>query len=93
MLSDLIQQIEKYKILIKSNEFDYPRIIEQHLIIPNKYRVKYLFSVCENGNENMVKYLIKHGVDINGENCFGETPLFYLCRRGNKIVIDINYKL
>jgi len=99
LLSDLIQQIEKYKILIKNNEFYYSIILDQHLIIANK-SVKYLFSACENGNENMVKYLIEHGVNINGENCFGETPLFYSCRRGNEKMVkylighgaDINKK-
>ncbi|ORX85834.1 ankyrin, partial [Anaeromyces robustus] len=39
------------------------------------------------GNEDLVKYLIEHGADINKENRGGETPLFLACRSGNKNLV------
>jgi ankyrin repeat protein len=36
----------------------------------------------------LVKYLVvEHGADINKENIYGETPLFYACRSGNKDIV------
>ena len=32
-----------------------------------------LFKGCEYGNENSVKYLLKHGINIGIENYYGET--------------------
>jgi len=39
---------------------------------------------CRSGNENLVKYLVKLGADINKENKYAETPLFYACKGGNE---------
>ncbi|ORX65883.1 ankyrin, partial [Anaeromyces robustus] len=45
------------------------------------------------GNEDLVKYLIEHGADINKENEDGKTPLFWACESGNedlvKYLIDL----
>ncbi|OUM59957.1 hypothetical protein PIROE2DRAFT_52124 [Piromyces sp. E2] len=49
----------------------------------NVYGETPLFYACYNGNENLVRYLIKHGAKINKENKDGETPLFYACYNGN----------
>jgi len=35
-----------------------------------------LFKGCEYGNENSVKYLLEHGINIGIENYYGETLLF-----------------
>jgi len=43
----------------------------------------YLSSACDSGNEAAVKYLLKHGVDINKDYIFGMTPLFNACHSGN----------
>jgi len=36
----------------------------------------------------LVEYLVEHGVDINKENYFDKTPLFYACSSGNKELVD-----
>eukprot|EP00833_Pecoramyces_ruminatium_P002196 jgi/Orpsp1_1/1176228/evm.model.c7180000056874.1 len=46
-----------------------------------------LFDACLTGNENMVKYLIEHGADINKENHRWETPLFRACSTGNENLV------
>ena len=42
-----------------------------------------LFWACENGNLDLVKYLVHLGADINNENNFGVTHLFNACYSGN----------
>ena len=57
-----------------------------------------MFYACKNGNEDLVKYLINHGADINKVNEAGETPLFNACsgKNGNLVKylieqgVDIN---
>jgi hypothetical protein len=39
-----------------------------------------LFAACELGNLNVVKYLIRLGVDINEEDNYEATPLFEACQ-------------
>eukprot|EP00833_Pecoramyces_ruminatium_P003345 jgi/Orpsp1_1/1177377/evm.model.c7180000061226.1 len=79
--SDLNKQFEKYKIKISTDDcflsdFDKPD------------SVIYLFSTCKNGNENLVKYLIKQGADINKKKKRGgETPFFYACKSGNENLV------
>jgi len=46
-----------------------------------------LFNICESGNENLVKYLIEQGADINKEDVNGKTPLFYVCSSGNENLV------
>ncbi|KAG4091762.1 ankyrin repeat-containing domain protein [Neocallimastix lanati (nom. inval.)] len=46
-----------------------------------------LFISCKNGNIDIVKYLVKNGVDVNTDTIFGETPLFYKCRGGNVVIV------
>ncbi|KAG4092751.1 hypothetical protein H8356DRAFT_1357427 [Neocallimastix lanati (nom. inval.)] len=57
-----------------------------------------LIKIRENGNENIIKYLVEHGADINKEISYGEVPLhkaskYYiinkLFKRKNKPAIDI----
>jgi len=38
-----------------------------------------LFMACKGGNENLVKYLVELGADVNKENKFNETPLYGAC--------------
>jgi len=38
-----------------------------------------LFLACKNGNENLVKYLIKKKTDVNKKKKWEETPLFDAC--------------
>lgn len=43
-----------------------------------------LFTVCENGNERLVKYFIEElGASVNKTNKYGETSLFKACESGN----------
>jgi len=35
-------------------------------------------------NKNIIYYLVEHGIDINKENMFKETPLFYAFKGGKK---------
>lgn len=35
----------------------------------------------------MVKYLVEQGVNINKENKYRETPIFYACESGNEIIV------
>jgi len=37
-----------------------------------------LFKTCKKGNENIVKYLVELGVDINKINLFHSVKLFYI---------------
>ena len=46
-----------------------------------------LFSACLSGNENLVKYLIEQGADINEEGHRFETPLFNACKSGNENLV------
>ncbi|KAL6625855.1 ankyrin repeat-containing domain protein [Neocallimastix sp. 'constans'] len=39
------------------------------------------------GNENLVKYLVELGADVNKENKFNETPLYCACRKGNEKIV------
>eukprot|EP00833_Pecoramyces_ruminatium_P017644 jgi/Orpsp1_1/1191676/evm.model.d7180000087723.1 len=76
-IKDLNQQIsnEKYKILID-----------------DKYSSKvnkYLINECNKKdiNMNLVKYLVKHGLNINEEGSDWETPLFDACKNGNENIV------
>jgi ankyrin repeat protein len=46
-----------------------------------------LFMACKGGNENLVKYLVELGADVNKENKFNETPLYCACRKGNEKIV------
>ena len=66
--SELKQQISKYKY--KYNE----------KVNSSRYTCNYyLYNACINKNENMFFFLIRHGVNINKEKEYGETPLFEAC--------------
>jgi len=43
----------------------------------------YLINAFEEGKDNLVKYLIELGMDINVTNREGETILFNACKNGN----------
>jgi len=36
-----------------------------------------LFKACLGGNKTILKYLVKHGANINKKNKYGQTPLYY----------------
>jgi len=48
------------------------------------YRPKdqYLLKTCHDNNEYLVKYLVVHGADVNREDIYAKTPLFYACENG-----------
>ena len=75
--SDLNQLIsnEKFKISLNTK---YSRNIDKYLI--NECNKKII-------NIYILKYLIKNGIDINKEDCLGETPLFHACYRGNEAIV------
>jgi len=67
---------------------------EKHLIahIPN-YNLGFcggspLHIACGNGNESIIKYLIEHGANINGEDEWGETPLHHACENGHENIVE-----
>ncbi|KAG4085204.1 hypothetical protein H8356DRAFT_912064, partial [Neocallimastix lanati (nom. inval.)] len=73
---DLDKEISKddYKILLifKKYSYFYPKV---------KYIIK-------DGNKNLIKFLAKHGEDINKVDYkYGESPLFFACESGNKDLI------
>jgi len=37
--------------------------------------------------KNIIKYLIKHGADVNKENKNEETPLYCACQEGNEKIV------
>ncbi len=46
-----------------------------------------LFNVCLNDNENLVKYLVDSGADVNKQNNNGITPLFDACDKENNTIV------
>ena len=54
----------------------------------NRKLISNLFNACKNGKKDIVKYLVKHGADINKENKEGETPLFNACYSGKKDLVE-----
>jgi hypothetical protein len=58
---------DKYKIIIN--------YVKKHILFNrDTYKI-------ENMNKNLIYYLVEHGVDINKDNMFRETPLFYACKK------------
>ena len=47
----------------------------------------YLFNACKSGNEVAIKFLLKHGADINKENNNGTTVLHRASFYGNKRIV------
>jgi len=80
--SELNQQIssEKYKIIFNEEILEYP---EEKNDIWLKNTSLYVKSACLAGNVHIVKYLINHGVSINGTGCFDNTPLHYACKNSS----------
>jgi len=46
--------------------------------------VKYLYGVCIIGNISIVKFLIEHGIDINGGNHYGKPHFLML------VIVEMN---
>ena len=51
------------------------------------YLFHVLFNECEKENEDIVKCLVEHGVDVNKENKYGETPLVNAFKIGNEDIV------
>jgi len=47
----------------------------------------YFVKVCEDGKENIIKYLIEHGADINKAYQFKENTLHCACQKGNEKIV------
>ncbi len=43
--------------------------------------------MCEKGNEDIVKYLVKHKADVNKKNKEGKTALDLACEKKDKNMI------
>ena len=69
------QFVEKYKI----------STIKNYDVLYNYYYSSriYLINAFEEEKDNLVKYLIELGMDINITNRMGETLLFNICKNGN----------
>ncbi|ORX63511.1 ankyrin, partial [Anaeromyces robustus] len=46
-----------------------------------------LFSACESGNENLVKYLMEQGAEINVMSRCNHTPLYTACQSGYENIV------
>eukprot|EP00833_Pecoramyces_ruminatium_P007839 jgi/Orpsp1_1/1181871/evm.model.c7180000078938.1 len=53
----------------------------------NKNSDRYLFNVCLQGNNRLIKYLLTLGTDIKNENTNWESPLHYACLAGNETTV------
>ena len=53
----------------------------------------YLLNACNSGNETTVKYLLKHGADINKYYSYHSTPFFNACHSGNLKLVKYLVKL
>ncbi len=51
-------------------------MVERGAVLTSEDHGKYLIKYSERNNESMVKYLLKHGVDPNWTNKYGECALF-----------------
>jgi len=74
----------KNQMPIKSAEFN--RKIKYYEIYKNKNEA-YLSNMCERGNKYAVKYLVKHGADVNKRDCDGNLPLTIACKNGNEKIV------
>eukprot|EP00833_Pecoramyces_ruminatium_P016083 jgi/Orpsp1_1/1190115/evm.model.d7180000076654.2 len=91
---ELNQQISKedYKILVKEtikvNIKNYDNSCTPFLYQEDKYNLnKYLINACIKNKEHLVKYLVKHGVNVNGKDRNNNIPLFIACKHGNENII------
>jgi len=72
------------------NAISHSKLME--LISKEKYVIQkenglYLINACKSKNEVIVKFLVKHGADINKEDEYGKTPLFYACLEGHENIV------
>jgi len=81
--SELNQQLGRY---------EFPFVIN-HIEFDNYGGAIYLFNVCEFGNLEMVKYLIKHVADITIKDKNKRTTLFYACKSGKEFLVKYLVKL
>jgi len=63
------------------------QISNKKYIISKDDNETYLSTACIHGNENIIKYLVEIGTNINEKKGNGETPLFDACKRGNKAIV------
>ena len=47
-----------------------------------------LFILCKSGNDDLLEYLVGHGLDINKKSKYGETVLFIAYESRNKNLIE-----
>jgi len=47
----------------------------------------YFVKACEYEFENIIKYFIEHGADVNKVNKYNITPLFFACKSGNENLV------
>eukprot|EP00833_Pecoramyces_ruminatium_P001633 jgi/Orpsp1_1/1175665/evm.model.c7180000054754.1 len=86
--------IEENKILKKNiNDINQIKKDIEKQLEKNKQKINLYEKVNRNfGNENLVKYLVEHGADINKENKDGKTPLFDAFKYLVELGADINKK-
>ena len=92
-IKQLIYQY-KYKTLISTKELNQKISNKEYKIIID-YESSYYYSFSssntfkiKNMNKTLIYYLVEHGIDINKDNIFKETPLFYTCKSGNKDLVE-----
>jgi len=85
----------KYKTLISTKELNQEISKDKYKILIyykssvnffNSFRHRKTFEI-KNMNKTLIYYLVEHGIDINKDNLFKETPLFYACESGNKDLV------
>ena len=52
----------------------------------NNYQ-NHFVQVCEEGKENIIKYLIEHGAEVNKISPSCQTPLCCACEKGNEKIV------
>ncbi|KAG4100377.1 ankyrin [Neocallimastix lanati (nom. inval.)] len=86
-----IVDLNNNKILSIALEFE-PIInclIDNQANIPVNQEI--LFMACEKNYKNLVKYLIDHGIDVNGTNDDGDSPLIVSCKCSRDSMDNIKY--
>eukprot|EP00833_Pecoramyces_ruminatium_P018269 jgi/Orpsp1_1/1192301/evm.model.d7180000092096.1 len=82
-----IKIFDKSKVELSDEDLNTLIWNEKYIISKNNDNY-YLYNFCiRYNNENMIKFLIEHGADVNEENHNGETALFIACLSGNEDLV------
>jgi len=77
--------------VVKYGNLETVKYFVENKLLPLNWKdlegVSLFMSVCERGEEGIVKYLISKGVDVNIRDKYGDSPLFYAAKSGNLSLI------